>query len=178
MNTPLLENDLWRECPEGQLHQFAKQDRSRKFRKHVTQTATYAMMLCLVSVAGFLWLSRDGNTSTRGEPNYGGIVCSEVTRQASSFALNELDEATARKIEAHIKQCPLCANHIERIRTGTAFVPKTHLSSALPSPSQSGLWEEQPSRLPSVVGIALYRLSREIAQVRMVWASSKLLLPN
>ena len=112
----------WQECPHGTLHQLAKQNRTRKVRIQVIRKGSLVLLIALVSASGYFWLgsgsSKGGPISTQGEPNYGGIACSQVKIKAIPYLANQLDAITSKKIREHLEKCPLCTGHLERMRLG------------------------------------------------------------
>lgn len=119
-----VDDHEWQECSPGQLGKFAKQSLAIRRRSRIVRSGGAMALLVLVFASGYAWLAgdsqRSGFFSSPSEPNYGGIYCSEVKDKASLFIAKQLDDATSRMIEEHIKDCPLCRTHLERMREGVA----------------------------------------------------------
>jgi hypothetical protein len=134
MNTTQIDTNQtgessWQECPTGALSQYAKTVRRQRTQSRMIRIGSAALFAGALFVGSFYWLTSDNllgprSGNSNGEPNYGGIVCSQVKLNARSFARNELDQATAAKIQEHIKKCPICSEHISKVQNGLATSSK------------------------------------------------------
>ena len=100
---------------------MASQLRSRHFVQTIQRVA--AVVSVLIVVIGTYWYAYMVPV-TSGERSLGGIVCSDVHRQAKAFLANVLDEETAGKIRRHLAGCPQCRKLVEKLRSQDKPLPK------------------------------------------------------
>lgn len=97
----------WKPCPAGTLPRFAKQQRSRVFRRQLLQTGGVASVAFLVGGVSYLQFFR----STPGpiaEPNYGGVTCTEVRKNAREYLVGSLAEKRMWQFQKHLEECANC----------------------------------------------------------------------
>ena len=93
----------WNECPAGSLSALSGRLRGRNRRRRFLQVAGAVSLSVLAGGAvGVALLLRPK------EHEFGGITCSEVTRNAGAFTRGEVQEPLLGKMRVHIAQCPMC----------------------------------------------------------------------
>ncbi len=116
----------WNECLPGALSGFAGRQRSRILRRRMA-LAGGIVSVCLMSILAWnVFLPEATNSST--EPNYGGIMCSQVKAMGKAHLAGSLDKKTSQKIDRHLAECAVCRSFVEQIRNGQARTSnsKTH----------------------------------------------------
>lgn len=97
----------WETCPPGTLKTLATKLSGRR-RRAVAGRIGVAVACTLVLLATGKAVLQSGG-SVDSSPTYGGIACRHVIEKLDAWAKNTLDEATANRIDAHLKLCPSCS---------------------------------------------------------------------
>lgn len=106
----------WKPCPPGSLVGFAGQERSRQRRQFLKKAGGFAAVLLLAVSGSYLaW-----GPGRRGEPNFGGIVCTDVRANAMQYMAGGLDADLTQRIRVHLEQCPECQRFWKEM-TGNAM---------------------------------------------------------
>lgn len=125
MRTQVHSPDDWQPCPPGSLASFAGKEQSRQRRRFLAKLGGVASVLLLVGGTAYLaWTPR-----RLGEPNFGGITCTEVRANGMAYMAGRLDAGLSKRIHIHLEQCPLCQKvfrEMPRKMMGHASLP-THL---------------------------------------------------
>jgi len=103
MSTHQHSDAEWERCPPGKLVDFASRDRTRQRRRFLAKAGAYLAGSVACVGAGYLAMS-----ALDAEPDYGGIVCSEVRDHSRQFATGTLDAPLAKKIRIHLRNCADC----------------------------------------------------------------------
>ncbi len=104
MSKPNTTIDDWKPCSPGSLSAFAGQERTRQRRVFLTRAAgASAAVLVALSAAYFAF-----GPSHSKEPNFGGVACSLVRKNAPQYMAGKLDPGLTEQIRIHMEQCPDC----------------------------------------------------------------------
>ena len=95
--------DVWQPCPPGALPQFAHTHRAQSRRHVLLKLASMSGVALLLAAVGLVLVRNDAS-----EPNFGGITCSEVRRQAADYRAGHLNADLSSKISIHLEQCAEC----------------------------------------------------------------------
>ena len=118
MPTP-LSNDNWTPCQPGDLVNVVDKLRRRKqMQKTASTLRTAAAIVAGVFIGWGVWQF----PAMMPEPNFGGIVCSEVRANSQAFAMQQLAPDVATRIRNHMERCPACQKlfrDMQRMPSGT-----------------------------------------------------------
>jgi len=117
----------WQECPPGEVSQLVGRLRARRQRQTLRQVALGVAGLCLVLIAGNSLVHR---VLSPAGPNFGGITCSEVTRNAEAYVAGNLDAELVRRIDSHLDSCLYCRSIIERMQEQGESAPVARQETA------------------------------------------------
>jgi hypothetical protein len=96
--------DDWKPCSPGSLAGFAGKERTRQRRHFLVKASGVSAVLLLVGTVAFLNLGPD----RLGEPNFGGITCTNVRANAMQYMAGNLEADLTQRIRVHLEQCPDC----------------------------------------------------------------------
>lgn len=147
-------NADWTDCQAGEVQQLVQGLRATRRAKTFERRTTLAAVLVMVCVTS-AWYA---GVIPQSEPNYGGIVCSEVMQNGQKFTSKTLDEKTAGQIDIHLGQCEACRKQLENMQqdmrdklqpgvdpgtrnndAGSAVNGMAHRASSSRAPSLAGL---------------------------------------
>ena len=97
----------WKPCPAGTLPRFAKQQRTRVFRRQLLQASGVASVLVLVGGVSYLKFFRSA-PGPIAEPRYGGVTCTEVRTNARGYLAGSLEPKRMWQFQKHIEECDRC----------------------------------------------------------------------
>jgi hypothetical protein len=98
-------DDTWLPCPPGELTRVAQR---RRARRRLPIVGAAAAALLLLTLAWQRWPQGDLRPRFGGEPNYGGIVCSDLRSRLGDYVSQRLDAETKARIDEHVLLCPPC----------------------------------------------------------------------
>jgi hypothetical protein len=116
----------WLPCPAGLLGDAGVRARSRRQMRLIAQLATASLLLILVGIGSWFLLREPVGR----ENHFGGIACSEVSKNMEAFMAGTLPDSVAAKIRAHLDQCPNCQKMMQN-------TPKTRAAAWFPVQSES-----------------------------------------
>ncbi len=96
--------DDWMPCSPGSLSAFAGQERTRQRRVFLSRAAGASAAVLIAISAGYFAF----DPSHSKEPNFGGVTCSIVRKNAPQFMAGKLDPSLTEQIRIHLEQCPDC----------------------------------------------------------------------
>ena len=104
MNDQTQSHDQWQPCPKGTLAEYAeRQVRMSSQRRWAAGIGITAMALLAI-----FFINSYQPSGPSGEPNYGGITCTQVRLNLSSYNSGSVESSTGRRIADHLRQCPIC----------------------------------------------------------------------
>ncbi len=125
MNTDSNNQDQWNPCDQGEIGKLVQHLKDRRRTQVLQRNATVALLLMMVGFSGYFVFSGGG----LGDAGHGGIVCTDVMRQADEFIANSLDAQTNDNIREHIVHCDACRIQIEKMRAELNEPAATELQS-------------------------------------------------
>jgi len=124
-NSDTASQSGWDNCQGGEianLVQSLKRQRAHSRRTQISQSLAIAAGLLVMVGIGWMMLP-DGRPA--GEANYGGIVCSDVVKNAKGYVLHELDPELSERIRVHLSQCENCQHKMTMLRERLGIIPAT-----------------------------------------------------
>jgi Putative zinc-finger len=120
--------DQWQPVPKGTLAKYASRNaRKSTYRRLAAGIGIAAMALLAV----YVFDPSPPTTSRPGEPNYGGITCSQVRLNLSAYKSASLDASTRSRIDEHLRQCSICQQLVARSQRSA--VSNSSLALTIPS---------------------------------------------
>jgi hypothetical protein len=110
MNDQTKSNDQWQPCPKGTLAEYA--DRQVRMSSHRRWAA--GIGITAIALLAIFLVNSFQPISPSGEPNYGGITCTQVRLNLSSYTSGSVESSTGRRIADHLRQCPTCQQLVAR----------------------------------------------------------------
>jgi hypothetical protein len=101
----------WQPCRPGEVVGLVQRLRQSRQALVVRYRAATAALVLLAGAAGLYFVG----VLPAGEPNFGGIVCSEVQRRAADFLTGRLEADVAARIRVHLSQCADCNRFVNGI---------------------------------------------------------------
>ncbi|MBL4885276.1 MAG: hypothetical protein JKY95_12165 [Planctomycetaceae bacterium] len=118
-NSKSTSHSEWTDCQGGEISglvQKLQNQRAVSRRTQITQSLTIAVGLLVAVGLGTLMLPS-------GEPNYGGIVCTDVIKNGEGYVLHKLEPELADRIKVHIDQCEYCQGKFAMLRKKLGIKP-------------------------------------------------------
>ena len=127
MNSEQHRGEDWPDCPPGELSSMVARLNATERRQSMGRTLAVTAASGLIAAVGIVaW----GALSTHGEPNFGGIVCSNCRPYLAShyeIAFGEgptpdnplvEDEELAQRVAIHLSKCKLCRAKFDMMYPG------------------------------------------------------------
>jgi len=130
MNETTSTADSWDACPQGELSRMARSIKSKRRDKVIARVIGAAGAVVIVAVSLTIAAQQLGEPT---EPNFGGIVCSDVCPKLQDYMAGKLDEKLAGQIESHLAECPDCGPMFQKMKAemGSAQIDCDDRSSCL-----------------------------------------------
>lgn len=93
----------WQPCPDGMLSQCALRHSRRLARRRFLVAGLGCGALLAVAIG-----LRTHFTNSPLEPNYGGIVCSQVRANLAAYKAGTIKSSIRDRIVKHVRLCPIC----------------------------------------------------------------------
>lgn len=97
----------WRQCPPGEIERLAGRLRQRRRRRLWLRSSALAATVVVLAAAVMLW--------SLGEPNYGGLTCTDVISFAEDYRNDRLEPELRAHVVTHLENCPNCRAHYEEM---------------------------------------------------------------
>jgi len=118
MNTDTAHQDVWRECPAGELRRLAGNLRRRDVHRTTRRAALSATVLVVAAVGVFSLFSPTG--SSRRGVNVGGLWCNEAVALVSEYHRRKLAPEVLAQLTLHLDSCPHCHKMRDQIDAPSA----------------------------------------------------------
>lgn len=126
MSTDSNQSESWAPCERGELRSFGRRARERRRLRGLTRVGgATAILLCVVGL-GVWSLSQPVPFS---EYDFGGIVCQEVRVNLKNYADGTLPDDLAKRIEAHLSECPSCQQLWGRMARGDTPAESSYVTT-------------------------------------------------
>jgi hypothetical protein len=79
------------------------------------QRIVTGLLVLLLAVTGYYFVG----VLPHAEPNFGGIVCSELHDLMPQYLAKQLDAATSARIDEHLRHCKTCRGAMESMAPGS-----------------------------------------------------------
>lgn len=125
MKTTSDNPESWEPCESGLLVDRSKQAKTAQTRKTATQIGGGILTMLLIVGLG-AWSI---NYWERPEEYYfGGIACHEVQENVPGMMAGTLPEDVMQRMQAHLKECPVCQEMMAKMKAQHAEQEQASLS--------------------------------------------------
>lgn len=116
---PQPTDEGWTDCPAGEIghlvDELRNHHRRATRRQSLKQAATGVSALAILILTGVYAVPH----FALNQPEYGGIACVDVLRQADEYIAGRLEGGTAARIDVHLNACEQCRIFVTDLRQRT-----------------------------------------------------------